>query len=235
MMLSNWSVTFDYCSGFQQPAKNSLSRWQKQIEVDGEQVDVVTYEQASLAIESYSYEFLFRDGKLYTGDFLSQKLASLRKGEGFVANNFVPLLPTMVFVLASIVAFSTGTSWGTMGIVMPLVIPLTYSQLAVGGDEVLAGNPILLCCVGSVLAGAIFGDHCSPISDTTVLSSQASGCDHVAHVRTQLPYAIVVGLIAIVFGTLPIGYGVPVWFLIPLGIGAMIVTLWFLGHKVEQE
>ena len=118
---------------------------------------------------------------------------------------------------------------------MPLVIPLTYTQLAAGGEEVTANNAILLCSIGSVLAGAIFGDHCSPISDTTVLSSQASGCDHVAHVRTQLPYAILVGLIAIVFGTLPIGYGVPAWLLIPLGIAAMVGAMWLLGSKVESD
>ncbi|MDB4671698.1 hypothetical protein OAF34_06130 [Pirellulaceae bacterium] len=190
--------------------------------------------RSTLSQSVVSYDFVFRNSRLYTGDFLSERLAALRDGDGFLAENFVPLLPTLVFVLASIVAFSTGTSWGTMGIVMPLVIPLTYSQLAIAGETVGPDDAILLCCVGSVLAGAIFGDHCSPISDTTVLSSQASGCDHVAHVRTQLPYAIVVGLVSIVCGTLPIGYGVPVWILLPLGIVALVGILYLIGTRVED-
>ena len=194
---------------------------------------MLSFEEANDFYPWINFEFLYRSGKLYSGDFLSERLASLKEGEGFIATNFVPMLPTMVFVLASIVAFSTGTSWGTMGIVMPLVIPLAYSQLSTGDTVVTEANPILLCCIGSVLAGAIFGDHCSPISDTTVLSSQASGCDHIAHVRTQLPYAVLVGLVSIVFGTLPIGYGVPVWLLLPIGIAAMVGALFLIGRKVE--
>lgn len=226
---------FEFCQRFQKETERNWNRWQVEVGEGENRQALMNYADPASPVKSFEYRYLHRQGKLYTGDFLSEKLASLREGDNFVANNFVPLLPTMVFVLASIVAFSTGTSWGTMGIVMPLVVPLAYSQLAVDGAVVLESNPILLCCVGSVLAGAIFGDHCSPISDTTVLSSQASGCDHVAHVRTQLPYAILVGLIAIVFGTLPIGYNVPVWFLLPLGIVAMVISLWFFGSKVEES
>lgn len=227
-----------FCESFVAPADQiqlKFGRWNEETEKDGQVTDLLTYaENSGVAYPTFEYQYLYREKRLYTGDFLSSQLAKLREGDGLIANNFVALLPTMVFILASIVAFSTGTSWGTMGIVMPLVIPLTYSQLAIGDAEVLASNSILLCCVGSVLAGAIFGDHCSPISDTTVLSSQASGCDHVAHVRTQLPYAILVGLVAIVFGTLPIGYGVSVWILIPLGIAVMIGSLWLLGTPLED-
>ena len=194
---------------------------------------LLSYDQPMSTFPAVDFGFSYRSGKLYSGDFLSSQLASLKDGDGFIANNFVPMLPTMVFILASIVAFSTGTSWGTMGIVMPLVIPLAYSQLSTADVVVTEANPILLCCIGSVLAGAIFGDHCSPISDTTVLSSQASGCDHIAHVRTQLPYAILVGLVSIVFGTLPIGYGVPVWVLLPIGIAAMVGAMFVIGRKVE--
>ena len=121
------------------------------------------------------------------------------------------LLPTLVFVLAAFVAFATGTSWGTMGILTPLVVVVTARVLGAGGAAVDAHDPILLATVGSVLAGAIFGDHCSPISDTTVLSSAASDCDHIAHVWTQMPYAIVVGVVAILVGTLPAGFGIPIW------------------------
>lgn len=226
---------FEACGAYRQSTMKAWPRWQWSSGEDSDAANLLDQDPESLVAETFEYRFLNRADKLYTGDFLSLRLASLRQGEGFIADNFVALLPTMVFVLSSLVAFSTGTSWGTMGIVMPLVIPLAYSQLTSDGNGIVASDPILLCCVGSVLAGAIFGDHCSPISDTTVLSSQASGCDHVAHVRTQLPYAVVVGLIAIVFGTLPVGYGVPVWFLIPLGVVALVVTLWFLGNKVEDE
>ena len=85
-----------------------------------------------------------------------------------------------------------------------------------------------------MLAGAIFGDHCSPISDTTVLSSRASGCDHMAHVWTQMPYALVVGGASILFGTIPVGFGVPVWPLLPLGVAALVVWLLVVGKKVSD-
>ncbi|MFV1965650.1 MAG: Na+/H+ antiporter NhaC family protein [Pirellulaceae bacterium] len=140
-------------------------------------------------------------------------------------------MPTVVFVLASLVAFATGTSWGTMGVLMPLVIEATYQLLSHGQQDVSPHHPVLIASVGSVLAGAIFGDHCSPISDTTVLSSQASGCDHIAHVATQMPYAMVVAGVSIACGTLPVGYGVPVWWLMPLGIVVLFVYLMVFGRK----
>lgn len=169
--------------------------------------------------------FAYRDYRLYTGDFLSELL-----GPWLAA----AWMPTIVFVLAGFVAFSTGTSWGTMGIVMPLVIPLAYSALAAQNTDVSPNDPVLLGVIGAVLAGAIFGDHCSPISDTTVLSSQASGCDHIAHVRTQLPYALLVGVISIVCGTIPIGFGISVWFALPLGIGVMLASLWIFGRGTDE-
>ena len=114
---------------------------------------------------------------------------------------------------------------------MPLVIPLAYSQIALDGGTVAKNDPILLCCIGSVLAGAIFGDHCSPISDTTVLSSQASGCNHIAHVRTQLPYAVLVASIAVLFGTLPVGFGVSVWIMLPIGVVMLLAFLLVFGKR----
>ncbi len=139
------------------------------------------------------------------------------------------LLPTLVFLVASAVAFATGTSWGTMAILMPLVIPATYQMLS--GEGAATDHPLFLASVGSVLAGAIFGDHCSPISDTTILSSQASGCPHLAHVWTQLPYALVVAAASILIGTLPVACGVNVWLLLPLGPLALAACLWFLGRR----
>ena len=144
------------------------------------------------------------------------------------------MFPTIVFLLSAVVAFCTGTSYGTMGILMPMTISLACSLLG-GVESVAAGHPILLGAIGGVLAGSIFGDHCSPISDTTVLSSQASGCNHLDHVWTQMPYAVVVAAVAVVCGTLPLGFGVSVWILLPLGIVAMIGLLLLLGRSEEEE
>ena len=119
-----------------------------------------------------------------------------------------------------------------MGILMPIVVTLAHALLTSDGQVVSASNPIMLGSIGGVLAGAVFGDDCSPISDTTVLSSHASGCDHIAHVRTQLPYALAVALVVIAFGTLPLGWGVSVWFLLPLQLGALVVLLLVVGGKV---
>jgi Na+/H+ antiporter NhaC len=132
------------------------------------------------------------------------------------------VLPALIFVLASLTAFATGTSWGTMGILIPLAVPTAYGVAQAAGFDPAAAHRILLGAVSSVLAGAIFGDHCSPISDTTVMSSMSSGCDHVDHVRTQLPYALTVGGVAIVVGYLPAGFGVsPV---LCLGVAAALLA-----------
>lgn len=98
------------------------------------------------------------------------------------------LLPALVFMLSGFIAFSTGTSFGTMGILMPIVIPLAYA--------IMPDLGFLTLSISAVLTGATFGDHCSPISDTTILSSAGAGCDHIEHVRTQMPYAFLVGVVS---------------------------------------
>ena len=115
----------------------------------------------------------------------------------------VALIPALVFILAAITAFTTGTSWGTMAILMPLIIPLSWAVMTVNGIADPSGMHILYSSVACCLAGAVWGDHCSPISDTTVLSSVASGCDHIEHVRTQLPYALLVGIVALLSAPCP--------------------------------
>ncbi|PSQ65915.1 MAG: sodium:proton antiporter [Bacteroidetes bacterium QH_2_64_74] len=143
------------------------------------------------------------------------------------------VVPAIIFVLAAATAFATGSSWGTMGILMPLVIPLVWAVLVQNGMDAPAHYHILYSSVSCVLAGSVWGDHCSPISDTTILSSMASGCDHIEHVRTQLPYALTVGTVAILFGTLPAGFGMH-W-LIGLVVGAIVLggLLWTIGTPVE--
>jgi Na+/H+ antiporter NhaC len=143
------------------------------------------------------------------------------------------IVPTLVFLLAAATAFSTGTSWGTMGILMPIVVPLSWGVLAADGLHTDAEyHHILYSTVSAVLAGAVWGDHCSPISDTTILSSMASGCDHIAHVRTQLPYALTVGAVAILIGTLPTGFGAPWWLSMPIGIAILFVISRYAAKPV---
>jgi Na+/H+ antiporter NhaC len=162
---------------------------------------------------------------LSTGEFLAQLLGGRLSPA---------LMPTVVFILASAVSFSTGTSFGTMGILVPMVVPMVCGVLASGGKPIEPGDPILLATVGSVLAGAIFGDHCSPISDTTILSSQASGCDHTAHVWTQLPYAVLAAAVAITCGTLPVGLGVPVVWCLAACASALAVAVYLFGTLVTK-
>ena len=165
--------------------------------------------------------------QLRTGAYVAAQLTELDVAVGW--------MPTIVFLLSSGIAFSTGTSWGTMAIVMPIVIPLVFgllkSQLGIAPP---ADHYILIASIGSVLAGAIFGDHCSPISDTTILSSRSSSCDHIAHVRTQMPYALTVGLVSIVFGTIPAGFGVSSWLILPVGAISLVVILWLVGRRVDE-
>jgi Na+/H+ antiporter NhaC len=162
-------------------------------------------------------------GALGTADFLAELLGErLHPG----------LLPTLVFVLAAATAFATGSSWGTMGILLPLMLPLSWALMSGHGMAGAEHMPILYGTVAAVLGGAVWGDHCSPISDTTILSSMASQCDHVEHVRTQLPYAMFAGVIAIVLGTLPAGFGVPWWLLLPAGAIALVAGVRMIGKAV---
>jgi len=116
------------------------------------------------------------------------------------------ILPILTFLVSAFIALCTGTSWGTMGIVVPIVIPL--------GISVGAPLPIV---ISSVLTGAVMGDHCSPISDTTVMSSTFAGSDHIDHVRTQFPYALTVTLVAVICYLLA-GMGLPVIIVLLAGI-----------------
>ncbi len=133
-------------------------------------------------------------------------------------------VPAVTFLGAAAVAFSTGTSWGTMAILIPTAIPIAHQ---------LGGMPLLVLTVASVLDGAIFGDHCSPISDTTLMSSIAAGADHLDHVGTQLPYAFVVMCIAVLGGYLPVAMGAPAWLSY---LGCLVVAAGFLfsvGRRAE--
>lgn len=134
--------------------------------------------------------------------------------------------PAVVFIVAGLTSFATGTSWGTMAILIPTCFPIAYELD--GGSYGL----VTMICLGAVLDGAIFGDHCSPISDTTIMSSIASSCDHIHHVRTQLPYSLTVAGIALVFGYLPAAFGVSS--LVSLGIGVIVIVGLFFGLRLRE-
>jgi Na+/H+ antiporter NhaC len=162
---------------------------------------------------------------LNTADYLVSILADSLPAE---------MVPVTVFVLSAITAFTTGTSWGTLGILMPLVVPLCWAVMQVNGIADAAHMHILYSAIACNLAGAVWGDHCSPISDTTVLSSMASGCDHIEHVRTQMPYALLVGSVAIAVGTIPGAYGVSPIVSIIAGALILAAVLGYFGRKADQ-
>ena len=137
------------------------------------------------------------------------------------------LLPSIIFILGGIISFATGTSFGTIGILMPLTIPLAHSI-----------NPemsYIVVSISAVLTGSIFGDHCSPISDTTILSSMGAGCNHIDHVRTQMPYALFVGAIAILFGYIPAGFGLPIYLIMPVAFIVMFIGIQIFGKSVDID
>ena len=136
------------------------------------------------------------------------------------------LLPSIIFILGAVISFATGTAYGTMGILMPLAIPLSYSISPEMGYVIVGTS--------AVLTGAIFGDHCSPISDTTIMSSMGAGCDHISHVRTQMPYALSVAAITILFGYIPVGLGLSIWLVLPLAIAAIFALVYFVGKPVDN-
>ncbi|MDU1443254.1 MAG: Na+/H+ antiporter NhaC family protein [Clostridium cochlearium] len=137
------------------------------------------------------------------------------------------ILPSIIFIMGDIISFATGTSYGTMGILMPLTIPLAFS---LGGGD----SQYIILNASAVLTGAIFGDHCSPISDTTILSSMGTACDHLEHVKTQMWYSLTVAAITILFGYIPAGFGISISIVLPISIIATVLTLYLLGKPIEE-
>ncbi|MBM3320667.1 MAG: Na+/H+ antiporter NhaC family protein [Candidatus Eisenbacteria bacterium] len=138
------------------------------------------------------------------------------------------LYPMVLFVLSCLVSFSTGSSWSTMAIILPNSVALAY---LLGETALLGPFGLTVLSIGAVLEGSIFGDHCSPISDTTVLSSVSSASDHLDHVRTQMPYALTVASIALLFGYAPSAFGMPRILSYGLGTGAILSVLLLAGRK----
>ncbi len=150
-----------------------------------------------------------------TGEFIS----------GFIASAKVPLelLPFVVFVIAAIMSFSMGTSWGTFGLLIPIVTMICSTA---------AGAELLIPTLGATLAGSVYGDHCSPISDTTILASTGAQCEHIRHVETQIPYATLVAAVCAV-GYLIIGFTHMPW--IGMGVGAaLLIAAVLVLHKITK-
>jgi Na+/H+ antiporter NhaC len=135
-------------------------------------------------------------------------------------------VPLLVFLLAAAVAFSIGTSWTTMAILLPTTVPLAHE---------LGGLPLTIMTAAAVLDGSIFGDHCSPISDTTVLSSIAAGCDHLDHVKTQIPYAMATMIVAAIIGYLGTAAIYPAEVGLILGTVCIVLLVRFGGQRAHHD
>jgi Na+/H+ antiporter NhaC len=163
---------------------------------------------------------------LHTADFLVSIL-----GDAIP----IGLVPFSVFLIAALTAFSTGTSWGAMGILVPVVVPLTWAILEANSAADPAHYHIMYSAIASVLSGAVWGDHCSPISDTTILSSMSSRCNHIDHVTTQMPYALVVGTVALLVGTIPVGYGMPWWLGLMISAAALSALFFVISRVAPTD
>ncbi len=164
--------------------------------------------------------------ELHTADYLVHNLS------GILSPRFIPMI---VFLIAMGISFSTGTSWGTMSILTPIVIPLVYGSAESAGITGGPADHILFASVAAILSGAVFGDHCSPISDTTIMSSMASTADHIDHVKTQLPYAATVGLVSLVFGYLLLTVGVPAILCLVAGAASLLIVLRAAGRDPGER
>jgi len=180
----------------------------------------------ALIILTLAWSLAITTDELYTAEYLTSILQDS-------VNPY--LMPIIIFLLAAFIAFSTGSSWSTMAILYPIAIPTTWAICQAQGVDPATSMELLLNVIAVVLAASVVGDHCSPISDTTILSSLASDCNHIDHVRTQLPYALTVGVVSLIAGGLAtfFGGGWLVCILILLiSVGVLSLIVWKFGKKV---
>ena len=140
----------------------------------------------------------------------------------------IALVPTLLFLVCCVVSFAAG-SYGCMFMVMPMAIPIVAAVSGIGENP--AGDPFLLSCVAAVLSGGIFGDHCSPMTDCTILAALGAECETMDHVKTQMPYALTVAAASVLCGTLLTSFGVPAWAALLIGVAAMGVVVRIFGKK----
>ncbi len=163
--------------------------------------------------------------ELHTANFLT----SLMVGK---VNPY--FMPAITFILAAGVSFSTGSSWSTMAILFPIVLPTTWTLCIAAGIDHDQAYAIMFNVIATIMGGAVFGDHCSPISDTTILSSLSTGCDHIDHVRTQMPYAMTVGAVSIICGGLLFYLRLPWYLLYPAGFLILYLIIRYFGKPVPE-
>ena len=152
-----------------------------------------------------------------TGEFIS----------GFVSNTKLPLglLPFIIFVVSALMSFSMGTSWGTFGMLIPIVTLICAADGA---------GAYLVPTLGATLAGSVYGDHCSPISDTTILASTGASCKHIEHVQTQLPYATLVAVVC-ALSYLIAGFTLTPWIALPAGAALLLIALLVLNRYGDRR
>ena len=151
-----------------------------------------------------------------TGEFVSNVVSGSHISMG--------LLPALIFVVAAFLSFSMGTAWGTFGILIPIV-----SMICAEGD----GAAILIPALGATLAGSVYGDHCSPISDTTILSSTGAKCEHIRHVETQIPYATLVAGVCFV-GYLVAGFVRNPWITLVVAVALLFGCFAVIRMRQKQ-
>ncbi len=182
----------------------------------------------ALIILTLAWSLALVTEELYTANYLTSILQ----------DNISPYaMPMLIFVLSAAIAFSTGSSWSTMAILYPIAIPTTWAICMAQGIAPEVSFEILLNVIAVVLAASVMGDHCSPISDTTILSSLASDCNHIDHVRTQMPYALTVGGVSLVAGGLStfLGGGWMISIIIMLvSISLLAFIIIRFGKKVDH-
>ena len=133
------------------------------------------------------------------------------------ARSFLNFLPAIIFVVGCFLAFATGTSWGTFGILIPIVVAVFENS-----------NPdLMIISISACMAGAVCGDHCSPISDTTIMASAGAQCEHVNHVTTQLPYAVTAAAVSFVSYIIA-GFVQSAWIALPIAIALMVATMFVI-------
>jgi Na+/H+ antiporter NhaC len=178
----------------------------------------------ALLILSLAWALALTTEGLSTAEFLTSSMG----------NSISPyFLPVIIFILAAIIAFSTGSSWSTMAILYPIAIPMTWEVCLSNGLDMDTTWALMFNNIAIVLSASVLGDHCSPISDTTILSSMASNCRHIDHVKTQLPYALTVGFVSILCGYLSTALMLPFIVNLALGVGILIVVVFVFGRKTD--
>lgn len=178
----------------------------------------------AILILSLAWSLALLTEHLHTAQFITGLLTSINISPQF--------LPALTFVFSAAIAFSTGSSWGTMAIIYPLILPAIWKIGLESGLDTESILPLFYNAVSAVLAGSVLGDHCSPISDTTILSSLACSCHHIHHVRTQMPYALLVGVVALVVGTLPSAFNFPVIASYVIATGVLFLVIRLKGKLV---